>query len=183
MGGEDPAFALAEAMPRALIESGHAEGIAREWHRRAEQARAEGAPALPRYGLDASLRDRLFDVRRARRLVRGLEAAEQALAREAKGLGRAAAAQPAKRRLSRLLVLSADGAPRFYRQVEKLIGQHAERLGAVVVKVDETELGAVCFGTGRRARAVLIDHKEAVTTILLALPGGGGVPDPDALSE
>lgn len=162
---------LEAAMPRALIESGQAANIAREWVRRSRAAARAGRPALSRYALDRGLRDVLFELRRARRVVRGLEAAAEALDREAAGLDRTPAAQPQGRRISRLLVLSDDGAGRFYRDADRLVERHASRLAAIVVEADETELGEAVFGGGRRARAILIDHKEGVVLLLSRLAG------------
>ena len=127
----------------------------------------------------------LADARRARRLERGLEGAEAALDAEEAGLSAAAATRPeaAASRISRLLVVSRDGSPRFYRQVEKLQARHASRLEVLMFDCDELELGEAAFGRGRRARAVLLDHKQAVIGLLTLLddtledPGAGAAED------
>jgi len=162
----DEVAALAAAMPRALIESGRSGPIAEDWISRTRAATSDGCVELPRYPLDPGLRDGLFEVRRARRVVRGLEAAAEALDREAAGLSRAAATRSAGRRISRLLVLSNDGAPRFYRQAMRIVEQHVERAAAIVVDADEADFGDAVFGGGRRVRAILLDHKDAVVYLL-----------------
>jgi len=53
--------------------------------------------------------------------------------------------------------------------VEKLCRRHAARLEAIVLECDEVELGEAIFGPGRAARAVLLDHKEAVVDFLATL--------------
>jgi len=75
-------------------------------------------------------------------------------------------------RISRLLLVSADASERFYRQVEKLRSRFANRLEVLVLECDENELGEAAFGPGRRARAVMVHHKEAVVRFLSALEYG-----------
>ena len=70
---------------------------------------------------------------------------------------------------SRLLVMADDGAERFYRQVERLLLRHGPRVLAVRLEVDADTLGEVVFGPGRRARLLLLDHKEAVSGVLLSM--------------
>jgi hypothetical protein len=166
---DDEWAALAAAWPRALIESGAAERITDDWLSRTRQAARDGQPAWPRYVLDRPLAEVLFEVRRARRVVRGLEAAGEKLDREQAALSRTPAAQSRGRRVSRLLLLGADGSPRFYRQAEKLAERHLDRLAVVVVEADEDALGAALYGEGKRVRAVLIDHKDAVIALLEGL--------------
>lgn len=163
---DDEWAALAAAWPRALIEWGAAERLTDDWLSRAHRAALAGQPAWPHYALDRSLAEGLFEVRRARRVVRGLEAAGEQLDREQAGLSRTPAAQSRGRRVSRLLLLGADGSPRFYRQAEKLAERHLDRLAVVVVEADEDALGAALYGEGKRVRAALIDHKGAVIVLL-----------------
>ena len=67
------------------------------------------------------------------------------------------------------MVLTNDGAERFYRQAESLLKSHEPRLVGVRLKVDAETLGEALFGRGRTARLLMIEHKTAVGTILLAL--------------
>lgn len=159
---------LARALPRILIATDCAEAIASDWIERLNRATAARQPPFARYPFAAEIREGLFEARRAGRVVRGLEGAEEALEREEAGLRRTAAARPDPNqpRISRLLVLAADGAPRFYRQVERLRSRHETRLEALVVETDEVGLGAATYGGDRRARAILLDHKDAVARFL-----------------
>ena len=86
-----------------------------------------------------------------------------------------------RQRVSRLLVVASDGSPRFFRQVEQLRTEHAPRLEVLLLECDAPTLGAQLFGRGREARAVLIDHKDAVARFLAVLerqlePGPGAEP-------
>jgi len=163
--------ALAEAMPRALIAEGRAAGLAADWVERVARATAAGLPAYPRFPLVPSIREGLFEARRARRIVRGLEGVESALATQELGFAQAAATRPDsnRRRVSRLLVVSADGSTRFYRGVDRLLDRFGTRLEVVLIECDEMELGGATFGDGRRARALMIDHKDAVVRFLTLL--------------
>jgi len=172
--------ALAEAWPRPLIAAGRAERLARWWCESRLAAVEAGAAPFPRRAVTPTLWHALFEARRARRLCRGLESAEETLANQQRGLRQAPAARVAlgARRISRLLVVSEDGSARFYRQVEKLCVRHASRLEALVLECDEVELGRAIFGPGQLARAVLLDHKDVVLRFLEILEAS--LADPQA---
>ena len=167
----DECAALAAAWPRPLIAEGLAEGLAAWWLAERARARAAGAPPIPRHALSKALADGLFEARRARRLERGLEGAESLLAAEEAGLSQAAATRAggAGRRISRLLIVSNDGSERFYRDVARVHTRFADRLEVLLLEADENELGAAAFGPGRHARALLLQHKEAVVRFLWLL--------------
>jgi hypothetical protein len=126
---------------------------------------------VPVADMDAELAAALRSAHAAGRVVRGLESAERTLAAEERGLRLADRESGAARgeRVSRLLILSGDGAERFYRQVEALLRRHGPRVLAVRVAADADALGALLFGPGRRARLLLVEHKDAVASVLLAL--------------
>jgi len=170
----DEIEALAASWPRPLIAIGLAERLARWWCKSRASALAASQPPFARHPPTPALRSALFESRRARWLVRGLEEAAKALAAQQEGLKHAPATQveAGRRRISRLLVLSDDGSDRLYRDVEKLCRTHAVRLEAIILECDEVELGEAIFGRGRAARVVLLDHKEAVVHFLEALAAG-----------
>ena len=111
----------------------------------------------------------------AGRLTRGLERASDALAAEEKGLRlvdeRAAKEGRATRgeRVSRLLLLSNDGAERFYRHVESLLRRTGPRALALQLDVSASELGAAALGGDASVRLLLVSHREAVANTLLSL--------------
>jgi hypothetical protein len=108
---------------------------------------------------------------RAGFVVRGLEAADQRLGAEERGLEMIPGhrSDQAGVRVSRLLVLANDGSERFYRNVEGLLRRHAPRLYAVRLDIDEHALGELLYGADRVARLVLLVHKQAVAEFLLAV--------------
>jgi hypothetical protein len=108
----------------------------------------------------------------AKHLTQGLEQAEQRLSNEARGLKMVDARSESGRgvRVSRLLLLSDDGAERFYRQAERLLLTHGERLLAIRLSVPADKLGEVLHAPGV-VRALLIEHKQSVADTLVALAG------------
>jgi len=103
--------------------------------------------------------------------VRGLESAERVLAGEARGLAHVDDTTGVARgeRVSRLLVLTDDGAERFYRTVESVLRRHGPRVLALRLAVDEHALGHMLFGSGQKVRLLLVAHKDTVSAVLLAL--------------
>ncbi len=169
--------ALTAAWPRSLIADGSAPGLAAWWVRSRCEAASQGLPRIARHPLSRPVEGGIFDARRARRLVRGLEGAETLLTAEEAGLKKAAGSQAGANgvRISRLLLVSGDGSERFYRQVERLHERFASRLEVLLLDCDEEALGVAAFGPGRRARALLIHHKDSVVRFLSMLDLGGGL--------
>ena len=81
----------------------------------------------------------------------------------------AASGAPRGVRVSRLLLVTNDGADRFYRGVEALLRKHGARVLALRLELSAEALGALVLGPGERARLLLLEHKDAVTAALLAL--------------
>jgi len=131
----------------------------------------EGKIQVPMVAFSPALAEALRTARRAGQLVRSLEGAERRLVAEDRGLDLVDQRSGVLRgaRVSRLLVLADDGTERFYRQVEKLLRQQGRRVLALRLDVKAGTLGHMLFGPGRRAVLLLLDHKEAVSAMLLAL--------------
>jgi hypothetical protein len=130
-----------------------------------------GTVNVPEAQLNGALWEVLLSIHHAGQVVRGLEKAEQKLATEARGQGMVDRKSGVTRgvRISRLLILTNDGAERFYRQVESLLRRHQPRVIAVRLATDAKGLGEMLYGPGRMARLLLIEHKAAVGAALLAL--------------
>ncbi len=106
----------------------------------------------------------------------GLEAISDRLERERKGIThlREGRGLPTGDRVSRLLLISSDGAERFYRHVEHLLQLHAPRLLCCMLDVDGNALGSVVTGKERQIKVIMAEHKEAVSELLRALLEGRG---------
>ena len=124
-------------------------------------------PVIP---LTDPLRRALPEARDAGLLVRGLEAAASVLAAERRGLQTLPAIEAARHgvRVSRLLMVTNDGAERFYRQVERLGSTHAPRVLTIVLDCDAAMLGDLVYGAGAAVKLVLAGHKTVVIAILRA---------------
>jgi hypothetical protein len=127
----------------------------------------------PVAGMTPELAEALGNAYSAGRVVRSLENAERTLAAEERGLRMAdrQAGVPRGIRVSRLLLLADDGAERFYRRIEALLRRHGPRVLAVRLEIDEIGLGELLFGPGEVARLLMLEHKQAVGSVLLAMAG------------
>ena len=130
-----------------------------------------GDVAVASVRVTPSLGNALKSVHNAGMVVRGMELAENRLAREQRGQSIADQKSGHSRgeRVSRLLLLADDGAERFYRNVEALLRRHSPRVLAVLLESDSVTLGELLYGTGSFARLLLLEHKEAVSHVLLSM--------------
>jgi hypothetical protein len=128
---------------------------------------------IPVASMTAELAEALRNAHSAGQVVRSLENAERVLAAEERGLRMAdrQSGEPRGVRVSRLLLLANDGAERFYRKVDALLHRHGPRVLAVRLEIDEQGLGELLFGPHRVARLLMLEHKQAVGSILLAMAG------------
>ncbi len=158
-------------LPRRVEDDPRAAHLARELAARAQPLWRGGAVRVARADLTPDLESALKSARSAGRIVRSLEHAERALADDERGLRRVDRKTGVERgrRVSRLLVLADDGSERFYREVESLLRQHAPRVLALRLSADQRTLGKLLFGPDQVARLLLVEHKDAVSAILLAL--------------
>lgn len=132
-----------------------------------------GEMKIPVVMMSAELAEALRGIYAGGQVIRSLEDAEQALAAEERGLRMAdrRAGAPRGVRVSRLILLANDGAERFYRNVETLLERHGPRILAVRLEIDAGGLGERLFGRGHMARLVMLTHKRAVSSALLAMAG------------
>lgn len=160
-------------LPKAIETDPRAARIAARLGAAAQPLRPGGTLQVATLPLDAPLADALRSARTANRIRRGLESIATALDAEAHGLARVDRESGVARgaRLSRLLLVTNDGADRFYRHVETLLTRHADRVQGLRLDASAAELGALLFGPGALARVVLLEHKDAVVAALLAIAG------------
>lgn len=120
---------------------------------------------------NAAIKEALLAAKEGERLSRGVEGIERSLGVEGRGLAMVDKKSGEKRvqRISRLLIMSNDGAERFYRKVESILREHGQRVMAIRVNADSVVLGETIFGTEKTVKLLLIDHKESVAAVLLAM--------------
>ncbi len=101
----------------------------------------------------------------------GLDAISDKLDSEKKGIDhlRKGKGLPGGERVSRLLLVSNDGAERFYRRIEGLLRLHAPRLLCCILDVDSNTMGNIITGKEKQIKAVMAEHKETVSIILRTL--------------
>jgi hypothetical protein len=80
-------------------------------------------------------------------------------------------------RVSRLLLLSNDGAERLYRHVERLLYMHTPRLLGCLLDIDSKTLSIWILQEERNIKVVMAEHKDAVSTILRAIARSEGSED------
>jgi hypothetical protein len=121
--------------------------------------------------LGPSLASALGAAYRGGHLVVGRVRAEDALAAEARGLALVArrAGTTTGARVSRLLLVSDDGAERLYRHVERLAVEHAPRVLLAMVSTDAATLGRTTTGREAAVKVVLAQRKQAVAALLRVL--------------
>jgi hypothetical protein len=101
----------------------------------------------------------------------GYEGVSEKLAGEHTGISltKGRSSVPHGERVSRLILMSNDGAERLYRHVEQLLLSHAPRLLVCILDIDSNVLGNLITGKDRRIKLVMAEHKEAVSAILRAI--------------
>jgi hypothetical protein len=158
-------------LPKRIQDEPGAARLAEEIAARSEPLWERGEWGACRVAFTPGLKTALRGAFATGRIVRGLEGAEKLLAAERRGLERVDQSTGVDRggRISRLLVLSDDGSDRFYRNVEFVLRRNAPRVLALRLDVGEDALGGLLFGPDQVARLLLIQHKDAVSAVLLAL--------------
>ena len=158
-------------LPKTVENEPRAKNLAHDLASYAQPLRKGGELLVPRAELTPALKAALTGAFLSGQIVRGLEEAQGALAAEERGLQNVDRKTGVARgqRVSRLLVLADDGAERFYRNVEGLVRRHAPRVLALRLSADERTLGNLLFGPDQVARLLLVEHKNAVSAVLLAL--------------
>jgi hypothetical protein len=157
-------------LPKALDDDARAPALHAALRAHARPLWSEGTVRVPAAPWSEALAAVLANAHVQGQLVRGLEQVESVLQREAHGLSLVDARSGTTRgaRVSRLLIVSADGTERFYRQVERLLRTQGSRLLAVRVDTGSAELAAVVPHATGVVRALMLEHKDSVTRALLA---------------
>ena len=133
-----------------------------------EKSTLKVAHILPFPSLESSLKALI----NRKQLERGLEHISLFLDREQKGL---AATQSKKGtqpslRVSRLFIVASDGSERFYRDCEKILLRHSDRVLLIRIGLTSNDLAQALLGaTDKSLKALLISDRDAVTQILLSL--------------
>lgn len=104
-------------------------------------------------------------------LIRGLADIQKYLHRESVGLRKLERIDQASapKRISRLLLISSDGSPRFLHEIAETLIRNAPRTAGLILDCSSSDLSRFLSGKPGIVKAVLANHRNAVSSILLAL--------------
>jgi hypothetical protein len=121
------------------------------------------APVLK---LTKALRTHIFYAKSLGEVTIGYEPIERILANELHGLQKSANQGD---RVSRLLLVTSDGSPRFYRDVAHLQRKQGGRLLTCRLEIDSFLMGSVLGFAGHVVKALLVNRKRSVMNVLKSL--------------
>jgi hypothetical protein len=158
-------------LPKAIEAGPRAAALHAALRAQARPLWAGGALLVPTAPWSPAVASALESAHREGGVVRGLELIEKTLEREARGLSLVDARSATSRgsRVSRLVLLSNDGTERFYRQAERLLSMQGPRVLAVRVDADCARFASVVTEASGVVRALMLEHKELVASLLLSM--------------
>jgi len=161
-------------LPRELEAGGAAETVRQALGARTVRLWPGGCLSIPLIAMDEPVKKVIRTANLNGHLRWGLEAIAGRLTKEEKGIAnlREGRGLPTGDRVSRLLLVSHDGAQRFYRDVERLLQFHAPRLLGCMVDTDGDSLGCLIAGKEKQIKIIMAEHKNAVADILRAVAKG-----------
>ncbi|MDA3925997.1 MAG: hypothetical protein PF904_14970 [Kiritimatiellae bacterium] len=121
---------------------------------------------IPALKLNPELRKNIFYAKSLGELIIGYEAIEKGLASERKGLLNV---DNQSDRISRLLIVSNDGSPRFYRELKFLQHKEGGRVLICRLDVDSLLMGEILGLKERSIKAILVTRKNSVVNVLKSL--------------
>jgi hypothetical protein len=121
---------------------------------------------IPVLTLTQELRQQLFYATALGELTIGADAIKKELQNERRGL---ANVNGLSERISRLLIVSNDGSPRFYRELEFLHKQEGGRVLICLLDSDAASMGSILGLKGKQVKAILLNRKTSVANVLKSL--------------
>jgi hypothetical protein len=160
--------------PRELEADGSAETIRTVLGVRMAQLWPGGDLSAPMITMGEPLKKVLRKASLNGQVRMGLEVISHKLQEEERGLAnlREDRGLSTGNRVSRLLLVSNDGAQRFYRHIEDLLKAHTPRLFGCMLDMDGHALGSLVTGKEKQVKAIIAEHKVAVAGILRAIAIG-----------
>lgn len=121
---------------------------------------------IPVLKLNPELRKQIFYAKYLGELIIGYSDVEKTLNNELHGLQNV---NNQSDRVSRLLIVTNDGSPRFYRQLEFLHKKQGGRVLICRLDVDSSLMGDILELEDKLVKAVLLNRKESVIKVLKSL--------------
>jgi len=154
--------------PRQLEVDGSAEKIREALTARKAKLTPDGKVEVPILNASEALIGALKRARLQRRVRFGFDDIFDKLAAEKKGIDEMLQKTKSQQndRISRLLLFSNDGAERLYRHIEQALIEHHQRVLGCRLDTDSRKLGQLITGRSAGIKAILVEHKDAVSDIL-----------------
>lgn len=156
-------------LPRQLVSDPKAEGLLEQLFSCTRKLNQESGFVIPVFELTDAFKKSLLTARRAGHAVRGFDNASEILLLERNGILKLNKQDGQGNRISRLVLISNDGSDNFYNKVNNLLVKYSPRVLGSVIDADSYVLGSLLFGEGKIAKLILIDHKDAVSGVLLSI--------------
>jgi hypothetical protein len=158
-------------LPRELEADGTADAICQALTARTIELSPGGEFSVPVITLGDPLKKILQRANLNGQILRGFEAISDKLARERKGIDHLQERRdlPTGERVSRLILVTNDGAQRFYHHIEHLLKLHAPRLLGCMLDTDSVVLGSLISGREKQIKVIMVDRKGVVSEILRTL--------------
>jgi len=121
---------------------------------------------IPLLKLNPELRKQIFYAKFRDQVIVGYQDVEKTLKNELHGLQHV---KNQSDRVSRLLIVTNDGSPRFYRQLEFLHKSQGGRVLICRLDVDSSMMGDILELKDKKVKAVLLNRKESVVNVLKSL--------------
>jgi hypothetical protein len=121
---------------------------------------------IPLLKMNPELRKHIFYAKSLREVIIGYEAIERFLANELRGLQKV---HDQSDRVSRLLIVTNDGSPRFYRELEFLHKRQGGRVMICRLDVGSAVMADILGFKDKRVKAVLLNRKTSVISVLKSL--------------
>ena len=159
--GED-IMELPKQLAKEHVESDVLEALARE----SIELCVGSEISIPLLELTPELRQQIFYAKALGEVTIGYETIEKRLLHELRGLQKVDN-QPG--RVSRLLLVTNDGSPRFYRELEFLHKKQGERVLICRLDVDSAVMGGILALKKTPVKALLLNRKTSVVSVLKSL--------------
>jgi hypothetical protein len=124
--------------------------------------------SIPLLELTSELREQILYAKSLGELTIGYESIEKRLLHELRGLQKVG---NRAERVSRLLMVTNDGSPRFYRELEFLHKKQGRRVLICRLDADSAILGDILALKQTLVKAVLLNRKTSVVNVLRSLLG------------
>ncbi len=153
-------------LPKAIVKEGVEAEVIDALEKESFQICIDPDISIPSLELNPELRKYLFYAKSMGEMVVSYESIEKELAAERKGLQNVGNQSD---RISRLLIVTNDGSPRFYKELKFLQHKQGQRVLICRLDIDSLKMGEILNKPGVPIKAILINRKSSVVNVLKAL--------------